>query len=98
MRSCCFHASTVSSHELAEELLQPNEPLFEYWGHEASWIPMELYPVFEFRRKAFRRHPWWGDLIGQHPQIAKTCAGVFGMKAPFVPSTWKAVGAAAGGI
>jgi len=57
--------------DLAEELLRPTEPLFEYWGHEASWIPIELYPVFEFRRKAFRRHPWWGDLIGQHPQIAE---------------------------
>ncbi|MBL0713918.1 MAG: YcaQ family DNA glycosylase [Desulfosarcina sp.] len=29
-----------------------------------------LYPVFAFRRKAFRHHPWWGDLIGQHPRIA----------------------------
>ncbi|MCK5207537.1 MAG: winged helix DNA-binding domain-containing protein, partial [Cyclobacteriaceae bacterium] len=58
------------NHELAEELLRPNEPLFEYWGHEASWMPIELYPVFEFRRKAFRCHPWWGDLIGQHPKIA----------------------------
>jgi len=58
-------------HELAEELLRPNEPLFEYWGHEASWIPIELYPVFEFRRRAFCSHPWWGDLIGQHPQIAE---------------------------
>ncbi len=58
-------------HELAEALLRPREPLFEYWGHEASWIPIELYPVFEFRRKAFRRHPWWGDLIGQHPKIAE---------------------------
>jgi uncharacterized protein YcaQ len=57
-------------HELAEALLRPREPLFEYWGHEASWIPIEFYPVFEFRRKAFRRHPWWGDLIGQHPKIA----------------------------
>jgi len=57
--------------ELAEELLRPNEPLFEYWGHEASWIPMDLYPAFEFRRKAFCSHPWWGDLIGQHPQIAE---------------------------
>ncbi len=56
--------------ELAEALLRPREPLFEYWGHEASWIPIEFYPVFEFRRKAFRRHPWWGDLIGQHPKIA----------------------------
>ena len=58
-------------HELAEALLQPEEPLFEYWGHEASWIPIELYPVFEFRRKAFRRHPWWGDLVGQYPKIAE---------------------------
>ena len=56
---------------LAEALLQPREPLFEYWGHEASWIPIELYPVFEFRRREFRRHPWWGDLIGQHPIIAQ---------------------------
>jgi len=56
---------------LAEELLQPEEPLFEYWGHEASWIPIELYPVFEFRRNQFRHHPWWGDLVGQHPQVAE---------------------------
>jgi uncharacterized protein YcaQ len=55
---------------LAEELLRPGAPLFEYWGHEASWIPMELYPVFEFRRKEFRRHPWWGDLISRHPKVA----------------------------
>ncbi len=58
-------------HRLTEALLRPREPLFEYWGHEASWIPIELYPVFEFRRKAFRRHPWWGDLIGQHPKITE---------------------------
>jgi uncharacterized protein YcaQ len=55
---------------LAEELLGPGEPLFEYWGHEASWLPLELYPVFAFRRREFRTHPWWGDLIGQHPQVA----------------------------
>ncbi len=36
---------------LGEELLQPGEPLFEYWGHEASWLPVELYAVFEFRRQ-----------------------------------------------
>jgi len=56
---------------LGEELLQPGEPLFEYWGHEASWLPMELYPVFAFRRKAFRHHPWWGDIVGAHPKVAR---------------------------
>ncbi len=56
---------------LPEELLQPGEPLFEYWGHEASWIPIELYPVFAFRRKAFRIHPWYGDLLGEHRPLAR---------------------------
>ncbi|MEE8367869.1 MAG: crosslink repair DNA glycosylase YcaQ family protein [Thermoanaerobaculia bacterium] len=57
--------------QLGEALLQPSEPLFEYWGHEASWLPIELYPVFSFRRIEFSHHPWWGDLVGQHPKIAR---------------------------
>lgn len=52
---------------LCEALLKPGEPLFEYWGHEASWLPMELYPVFEFRRQEFCHHPWWGDVLGENP-------------------------------
>ena len=56
---------------LAETLLQPNEPLFEYWGHEACWLPIDLYPVFAFRREEFQHHPWWGNLIGQHPRVAE---------------------------
>ena len=51
---------------LAEELLKPGGPYFEYWGHEACWMPLELYPYFEFRRVEFRAHPWWGNLLGQH--------------------------------
>ena len=57
--------------ELAEELLLPGEPLFEYWGHEASWLPLELYPAFEFRRRDFREHPWWGDVLGENPGMAR---------------------------
>lgn len=52
--------------DLGEALLQPGEPLFEYWGHEASWLPLELYPAFGFRREEFRVHPWWGDLLSEH--------------------------------
>jgi len=56
---------------VGEELLQPGAPLFEYWGHEASWIPLDLYPAFEFRRREFHHHPWWGDLVGKHPHVAR---------------------------
>lgn len=59
------------SPELAEQLLQPGEPLFEYWGHEASWLPIELYPVFEFRRRDFVVHPWYGDVLGEHPELTR---------------------------
>ena len=56
---------------LAENLLQPGEPLFEYWGHEASWLPIELYPFFAFRREEFQHHPWWGDVLGENPAVAE---------------------------
>ena len=46
---------------LAETLLAPGAPLFEYWGHEACWLPLSLYPCFAWRRKQSRVHPWWGD-------------------------------------
>jgi hypothetical protein len=55
---------------LAEELLQPGSELFEYWGHEACWLPAELYPVFEFRRRAFRDHRHWGQLLRQQSAMA----------------------------
>lgn len=60
--------------DLPERLLAPGEPLFEYWGHEACWIPLELYPLFSFRRREFRRHPWWGDVLGEHPEVARSVA------------------------
>lgn len=57
---------------LGEALLRPGEPLFEYWGHEASWLPMELYPAFAFRRRAFlREHPWWGNVVAENRGVAR---------------------------
>jgi uncharacterized protein YcaQ len=58
--------------ELGENLLQPGEPLFEYWGHEVCWLPLSLYPLFGWRRRLFRHHPWWGDVIGKHPELANS--------------------------
>lgn len=58
--------------KLPEELLAPGEQLFEYWGHEACWLPLSLYPTFAFRRRACRDHPWWGDVAGEHPEVTDT--------------------------
>lgn len=57
---------------LAETLLAPGTPIFEYWGHETCWLPMDLYPYMEFRRQQFATHPWWGDVIGAHPRVARS--------------------------
>ena len=57
---------------LPEELLQPGEPLFEYWGHEASWIPIDLYPAFGFRREEYRSgRTWHSKGMREHPDLAK---------------------------
>jgi len=56
--------------ELGETLLQPGGPLFEYWGHEACWMPLEMYPLFGWRRAAFRDRPWWKRAMAD-PENAK---------------------------
>ena len=57
---------------LGETLLAPGEPLFEYWGHEACWLPIALYPCFEWRRRQYRVHPWWGDVLREHPGVTRS--------------------------
>ncbi|MEE2778600.1 MAG: crosslink repair DNA glycosylase YcaQ family protein [Acidobacteriota bacterium] len=60
---------------MGECLLQPGEPLFEYWGHAASWIPLELYPHFEFRRRAYRGNHWTGALLAREPKMVRELLG-----------------------
>ena len=42
--------------------------IFEYWAHEACLIPVEEWPLF--RPVMRNHHPWRGDVIGEHPQLA----------------------------
>jgi uncharacterized protein YcaQ len=58
--------------KLPESLLTLGASIFEYWAHEASWIPLELYPAFGFRRREYRRHdPWWGTVVADHRRQAR---------------------------
>jgi uncharacterized protein len=60
---------------LGERLLVPGAPLFEYWGHAASWLPLELHPVFEFRRRAWRDHPRVLEFLRTHRAVADDLLG-----------------------
>ena len=42
--------------------------IFEYWAHEACLIPVEEWPLFRLRMT--RHHPWRGDVIAEHPELA----------------------------
>jgi uncharacterized protein len=43
--------------------------IFEYWAHEACLIPVEEWPLF--RAVMSRDHPWRGDVVAEHPEIAE---------------------------
>lgn len=57
---------------LGETLLTPGAPLFEYWGHEVCWLPLSLYPCLAWRRREYQTHPWWGDVLREHPEAARS--------------------------
>ena len=78
--------------KIGEELLRPGEPIFEYWGHEVSWIPLELFSYFEFRRKEFRKHPWWGNVISAHRKLAREILARIRSEGPLKSSDWEGPG------
>jgi uncharacterized protein YcaQ len=38
---------------------------FEYWAHAAAFTPIELWPLFAFRRRHIATHGWRGPTIDQ---------------------------------
>ncbi|MFC8372902.1 winged helix-turn-helix domain-containing protein [Streptomyces sp. NPDC057238] len=46
---------------------------FEYWSHAACILPVEEWPHFAFRRRAYRARPLWGHELpdGVYDQVIK---------------------------
>ncbi|MFI8963668.1 winged helix-turn-helix domain-containing protein [Streptomyces sp. NPDC053493] len=38
---------------------------FEYWSHAACILPVEEWPLFAFRRRAYRDRPHWGHELSE---------------------------------
>ncbi len=54
--------------------------IFEYWAHEACLIPVEEWPLFRVVMR--NHHPWRGDVIGEHPQLAEEVRAVVRERGP----------------
>jgi len=54
--------------------------IFEYWAHEACLIPVEEWPLF--RATMRNHHPWHGDVIGRHPELADEVRGAVRERGP----------------
>ena len=59
------------SHAVLDAMVHPHRDHFEYWAHEASILPVELYPVLRFQMDSYRsRGTKWGSLqrlADEHP-------------------------------
>lgn len=65
--------SRIGAHDLSAmyEAIYRKKRGFEYWGHEASWLPMDTLPYFRSRMARFREDPrnWRGTFRADHEPL-----------------------------
>jgi uncharacterized protein YcaQ len=75
--------------------------LFEYWGHEASFLPLEFFPLFQWRMDRARRgEGTWGRLrryATEHQDLVNAALTQIRERGPLGASELEAGGKSSGG-
>jgi uncharacterized protein YcaQ len=58
--------------------------LFEYWGHEASLIPVDLHPALRWRMRQAHEQAWGGmrAVASEQPQLVKAVLALIAERGP----------------
>jgi uncharacterized protein len=66
--------------------------IFEYWAHEACLIPVEEWPLF--RSRMTHHHPWRGDVVAEHPELAAEVRAAIRERGPLASRDFEGKGGA----
>jgi uncharacterized protein len=64
--------------------------IFEYWAHEACLIPVEEWPLF--RSRMTHHHPWRGDVVAEHPELAEEVRAAIRERGPLASRDFEGKG------
>ena len=64
--------------------------IFEYWAHEACLIPVEEWPLF--RPRMTQHHPWRGDVVAEHPELARDVLAAIEERGPLTSRDFEGKG------
>jgi len=58
---------------LFDEVVYGRRQFIEHWAHEASIVPIETWPLLEYRRSTHRARPWvFGKFLARHPDYVRS--------------------------
>ncbi|MCP3998197.1 MAG: winged helix-turn-helix domain-containing protein [bacterium] len=82
--------------EALDEFTARSGEMFEYWGHEASLLPVELHRLFRWRMEELE--PWRRvkDMIGGHPDYVPSVLAEIAANGPLAVSDLSDPGARTG--
>ena len=70
-----------------ERVVYGGRQFTEQWAHEASIIPVDLWPLLRHRRDTHIARPWgFDDIMAEHHEYVETAVGEITRRGPLAPS------------